>query len=63
LLLHQIDLARAREAKLLLLEVRPSNDAGRALYTSMGFEQIAVRRGYYPAPEAREDALLLGLRL
>ena len=63
LLLHQIDLARARDAKILLLEVRPSNDAGRALYTNMGFEQIAVRRGYYPAQEAREDALLLGFRL
>ncbi len=63
LLLHHIDLARARGATLMLLEVRPSNAVGRALYADVGFEQIAVRRGYYPAHEAREDALLLGLKL
>ena len=63
LLLHQIDLARARGATIMLLEVRPSNTVGRALYANTGFEQIAVRRGYYPAHGSREDALLLGLKL
>jgi len=63
LLLHQIDLARARGATIMLLEVRPSNTVGRALYADTGFEQIAVRRGYYPAHGTREDALLLGLKL
>ena len=63
LLLHQIDFSRAHGATMLLLEVRLSNAAGRALYASVGFEQIAVRRDYYPAHEAREDALLLRLKL
>jgi ribosomal-protein-alanine N-acetyltransferase len=63
LLLHHIDLARVRGAKMMLLEVRPSNTVGRALYADAGFEQIAVRRGYYPAQGSREDALLLGLKL
>ena len=63
LLMHQVDLASSRGALIMLLEVRPSNPAGRALYSAAGFEQIAVRRGYYPAHEAREDALLLKLRL
>jgi ribosomal-protein-alanine N-acetyltransferase len=63
LLLHQVDLARDRGATLMLLEVRPSNAAGRALYAEVGFEQITVRRGYYPADGGREDALLLGLKL
>lgn len=63
LLLHQIDLARSLGARILLLEVRPSNTVARALYESIGFERIAVRRGYYPAAEGREDALLLLLNL
>lgn len=63
LLLHHIDLARSRGARILLLEVRPSNMVARALYESVGFERIAVRRGYYPAAEGREDALLLLLNL
>jgi ribosomal-protein-alanine N-acetyltransferase len=63
LLLHHIDLARVRGVRVMLLEVRPSNAAARALYAAAGFHQIAVRRGYYPAPVGREDAMLLGLRL
>ena len=45
LVLHQIDLARSLGARILLLEVRPSNTVARALYESVGFERIAVRRG------------------
>lgn len=63
LLLHHIDLARNLAARILLLEVRPSNGVARALYETIGFERIAVRRGYYPAAEGREDALLLLLNL
>jgi ribosomal-protein-alanine N-acetyltransferase len=29
----------------------------------MGFNEIGVRRNYYPADEGREDALLLALSL
>ncbi len=39
------------------LEVRPSNSAALALYSSFGFRQVAVRRGYYS--KDHEDALLL----
>jgi ribosomal-protein-alanine N-acetyltransferase len=63
LLLHHIDRARDLAARILLLEVRPSNAVAKALYESVGFERIAVRRGYYPAAEGREDALLLLLNL
>lgn len=63
LLLHHIDLARDLAARILLLEVRPSNAVARRLYESIGFERIAVRRGYYPAADGREDALLLLLTL
>jgi len=63
LLLNQIARARAEGARILLLEVRPSNAAARSLYEHVGFERIAMRRGYYPAPRGREDALLLCLKL
>jgi len=63
LLMYHIDLARSHDARIVLLEVRPSNAAARALYERAGFERIALRRGYYPAEHGREDALVLVLRL
>jgi [ribosomal protein S18]-alanine N-acetyltransferase len=56
-------LARQQGARSLFLEVRPSNRAAQALYTRFGFRRVAVRRGYYPAPSGREDALVLTLPL
>lgn len=43
----------------IILEVRPSNKPARRLYKDSGFERIGVRKGYYPAPEGREDAWVL----
>lgn len=43
------------------LEVRASNAAARALYASLGYREIGVRRHYYRAP--REDAILYEKRL
>jgi ribosomal-protein-alanine N-acetyltransferase len=56
-------LARESGAGRILLEVRPSNSAARALYAAAGFAEIATRRGYYPADESREDAIVLELAL
>jgi len=58
-----VALARSFGAERLFLEVRPSNSPAIALYSSAGFEQLAVRRGYYPAHGGREDALIFSLRL
>ena len=63
LLEHLMAVARSYGARVLLLEVRPSNAAGRALYAAYGFEQVGVRREYYPARDGREDALLLNYQL
>ena len=47
-------------AASMLLEVRPSNDAGIRLYARNGFAEIGRRKGYYPAEKgSREDALLM----
>jgi ribosomal-protein-alanine N-acetyltransferase len=50
-------IARAREQqkRLLLLEVRCSNQAAIGLYESAGFQKTGVRRGYYS--DTGEDAV------
>lgn len=42
-----IDEARRRGADEVFLEVRADNPVARALYTSLGFVEIGVRRRYY----------------
>lgn len=63
LLGHVVGVARRHGAKLLFLEVRPSNKVGQRLYAGYGFKQVGVRRSYYPAERGREDALVLALFL
>ena len=46
-------------ARSILLEVRPSNAAARALYAAAGFTEIGIRKGYYPDGVGREDAVVL----
>lgn len=58
-----LKLARDYGAQRMLLEVRPSNTAARALYASAGFAEIAVRKDYYPAGAGREDAIVLEFAL
>ena len=43
--------------KEIFLEVRESNAPAIALYQSLGFEEIAVRRGYYDHP--KENAVVM----
>lgn len=59
LLEYIIDLAKNLKALTLFLEVRESNHAALALYQGCGFDEIGVRRNYYPAPVGREDAIML----
>ena len=58
-----IDLARYHRADTMFLEVRPSNTAAIELYKKMGFNEIGLRKGYYPAATGREDAQILGFTL
>ena len=51
--------AREQQAHTMLLEVRPSNRVAISCYNSAGFNEIGCRKNYYPAPDGREDALLL----
>ena len=60
LLTHLREIGHAAGMALMLLEVRKSNTAAIALYQNMGFRKLGVRKGYYPAHQGSEDALLLG---
>jgi ribosomal-protein-alanine N-acetyltransferase len=63
LLEHMLEIAKRHHAANMFLEVRTSNTTAISLYEHMGFCEMAVRRGYYPAHQGREDAILMGLAL
>lgn len=57
------EVARGYGVRTMLLEVRPSNASAVRMYQRYGFEQIGVRRGYYPAQTGREDAIVMRVAL
>ena len=59
LLDHFMELAQERGAGQMFLEVRLSNDAAIALYRRQGFNEVGMRKNYYPGEKGREDALIL----
>jgi [ribosomal protein S18]-alanine N-acetyltransferase len=63
LLEHMLEMASRHKAANMFLEVRTSNTTAISLYEHMGFCEMAVRKGYYPAHQGREDAILMGLAL
>jgi [ribosomal protein S18]-alanine N-acetyltransferase len=56
LLTEFLELANRRGVKQIILEVRESNRAARALYNKLGFSETGRRKSYYRNPD--EDALL-----
>ena len=60
---YLVDLARRHEADTVLLEVRPSNHAALKLYHVLGFNEVGMRRNYYPTKDGREDAMILAKSL
>lgn len=63
MLRHAMECARLGGASKLFLEVRPSNERAVELYRHFGFQQIGLRKGYYPAVIGREDALVFDKEL
>ena len=63
LLERTLTLAKKQGADTAFLEVRASNRAALQLYETLGFNEIGLRPGYYPAKAGREDAVLLALSL
>ena len=56
-----LDDARTRAFKIVVLEVRPSNEHALTLYESFGFRVVGRRRGYYY--DTGEDALVMEIAL
>jgi ribosomal-protein-alanine N-acetyltransferase len=63
LVLYVLEKAFEAGADALFLEVRPSNHVAAKLYESLGFNEVGVRKNYYPAPIGHEDARVLVLDL
>jgi ribosomal-protein-alanine N-acetyltransferase len=47
----------------VFLEVRESNRPAFSMYHQFGFNEVGVRKNYYPSKEGREDAILLACYL
>ncbi len=60
LLEQLLAVARSHGAMRMLLEVRPSNESGLALYRRFGFAEIGRRRAYY---HGKEDAIVMAREL
>jgi len=59
-----IEQLRCRDVLTLWLEVRASNQGAIQLYQSLGFNEVTVRKRYYPTPDGgREDAIVMALYL
>lgn len=66
LLQRALQEVRSQQAERLLLEVRASNKAARALYAGEGFQEDGCRKNYYASQTSltgKEDAILMSLSL
>ena len=58
---HLISNAQTQNALTITLEVRRSNLAAHTMYSSFGFSEIGIRKGYYA--KSNEDAIVMQLNL
>lgn len=59
LLIALINELENKNIKTLWLEVRASNYSAIKLYEQIGFNEITLRKNYYPSPQGREDAIIM----
>lgn len=55
--------AKRNGAHTMFLEVRESNQNAFHVYHQLGFNEIGIRKNYYPAEKGREHAIVLALEL
>ncbi|MDR0737177.1 MAG: ribosomal protein S18-alanine N-acetyltransferase [Zoogloeaceae bacterium] len=58
LLRHVLRDAAAVGIRRMYLETRASNQRAQTLYSAFGFQEIGLRKAYYPNGNGREDALV-----
>lgn len=56
-------IAKKNGAETCFLEVRPSNKSGLHIYHSEAYNEIGLRKNYYPADSGREDAIVMAKTL
>jgi len=59
LLAHYTATAKRKGAMSCWLEVRESNAAARKLYQALDFNEVDIRRNYYPTQSGHEDAIIM----
>ncbi|PTQ90605.1 ribosomal protein S18-alanine N-acetyltransferase [Agitococcus lubricus] len=55
--------AQDKNASTLFLEVRQSNQRALAIYQMAGFNEIGLRKNYYPSPNGKEHAVIMAYML
>lgn len=64
LLTYIVELGEAKGLSSIFLEVREGNTPARGLYSSMGFNEVGLRKDYYPCKDgSREDAIVMAYTL
>jgi len=63
LLTFLVNEAKQQKAQQVFLEVRVSNKAAITLYQNFGFNELDIRKNYYPGHKKREDAYLFALEI
>lgn len=63
LLNHLLEELENKNIKILWLEVRESNTAAINLYQNLGFNELTIRKNYYPTKDGREDALIMAYNI
>lgn len=63
LLAFLLDEAKELKAQQIYLEVRTSNRAAISLYQNFGFNELDIRKNYYPGHNTREDAYLFAMEI
>ena len=59
LLLETEAIAKGNGAESCFLEVRTSNQIGLHLYHSENYNEVGLRKNYYPTDAGREDAIVM----
>jgi ribosomal-protein-alanine N-acetyltransferase len=59
MLLHLLNIGQQHGADTAFLEVREANTIALQLYRQVGFNEIGIRRNYYPCSTGRMNAIML----
>ncbi|MEX0446310.1 ribosomal protein S18-alanine N-acetyltransferase [Xenorhabdus sp. SGI246] len=63
LLKYLVDVLPHKQINTLWLEVRRSNRSAVRLYEDLGFNEVSIRKNYYPTATGKEDAIIMALPL